>query len=166
MFALSAGCGELTPKQARERGVAFKVLNEKEGRALEALGDTLLPGAAAAGITHYVDHQLASATPLLILKYMDYPASFLDFYKQGLAALDRLAHARYGRVFSEISAAQRTDLVREISQNVPAEWSGPPAPLFYFVTRNDAVDVFYGTQEGFAKLDIPYMPHIAPKEPW
>jgi hypothetical protein len=57
-------------------------------------------------------------------------------------------------------------LVREISGTVPAEWSGPPAPLFYFVTRNDAVDVFYGTREGFATLEIPYMPHILPRESW
>jgi hypothetical protein len=28
------------------------------------------------------------------------------------------------------------------------------------------VDVYYGTQEGFARLGIPYMPHIAPQEPW
>ena len=65
-----------------------------------------------------------------------------------------------------LSADQRIDLVREIAQKNPPEWSGPPAPLFCFVTRSDAVDVYYGTQEGFARLNIPYMAHILPPKKW
>ena len=32
--------------------------------------------------------------------------------------------------------------------------------------RSDAVDVVYGTPEGFAKLGVPYMPHIMPPTSW
>ena len=36
----------------------------------------------------------------------------------------------------------------------------------YGMLRNDAVDVVYGTVEGFARLGIPYMPHILPQRSW
>jgi hypothetical protein len=36
----------------------------------------------------------------------------------------------------------------------------------YFLLRSDAVDVVYGTVEGYAALGIPYMPHIAPTKRW
>jgi hypothetical protein len=45
-------------------------------------------------------------------------------------------------------------------------WSGPPPPLFYMMVRSDAVDVVYGTKEGFDQLNVPYMAHIMPRERW
>lgn len=165
-LTVATSYGALSPEEARAKGVPFKILSEGEGRTLEALGDTLLPGAATAGIAHYVDSQLASETPLLMLLYIDYPESFIGFYRQGLASLESLAVARHAHSFAELPSPQRDGLIREISQKNPADWSGPPAPLFYFVTRSDAVDTYYGTQEGFARLNIPYMPHIVPPEKW
>jgi hypothetical protein len=155
-----------SPAQARAKAEPWLKLTPLEGRNLEALGDTLLPGAATAGIAHYIDRQLASDTPLLMLKYLDFPMAFLDFYRQGLGALEALAQRRLQRSFADLTAAQRTDLVREISGANPDGWSGPPAPLFYFATRSDAVDVVYGTPEGYGKLGVPYMPHIAPRQKW
>jgi hypothetical protein len=158
--------GQVNSKEARERGARLRKLTAAEGRTLEALGDVLLPGAAAAGIAHYVDDQLNSATPLLMLRYVDYPGAFLEFYQQGLRSLERLGRARHSRSFDGLGPVQQLELVREISQRNPPEWRGAPAPLFYFVTRSDAVDVLYGTQEGFAKLLIPYMAHIPPPSNW
>jgi hypothetical protein len=34
------------------------------------------------------------------------------------------------------------------------------------VLRADAVDVVYGTMEGYEALGIPYMAHIAPDKRW
>jgi hypothetical protein len=153
-------------REARARGEALRVLSAREGQTLEALGDTLLPGAAEAGIAHYVDGQLASASPLLMLKYVDFPMPYADFYRQGLAALDAVAGAGHDAAFAALAAEQRNDLVREISAATPDGWSGPPAPLFYFVTRNDALDVVYGTEEGFARLEVPYRAHVAPPAKW
>jgi hypothetical protein len=34
------------------------------------------------------------------------------------------------------------------------------------VLRSDAVDVVYGTVEGYEALGIPYQPHIAPLKRW
>jgi hypothetical protein len=165
-ITVNSAWGQISPGHARAKGVALRQLSDAEGRMLEALGDVLLPGAAAAGIAHYVDDQLDSETPLLILKYMDYPGPFLDFYQQGVRSIEGLGRARHGGSFHELSSDQRIDLVREIAQKNPPEWSGPPAPLFYYVTRSDAVDVYYGTQEGFARLNIPYMAHILPSRKW
>ena len=45
-------------------------------------------------------------------------------------------------------------------------WAGPPASYVLFVLRADALDVTYGTPEGFEKLGIPYMAQIKPDKPW
>ena len=53
-----------------------------------------------------------------------------------------------------------------IAVSNPPGWEGPPAPLFYLLARSDAVDAVYGTPEGFERLGIPYMAHIAPPRAW
>lgn len=165
-ITVSSVWGQISPSQARAKGVALRNLTTVEGRTLEALGDILLPGASEAGIAHYVDDQLSRENPLFVLKYMDYVGSYTEFYKQGLQSLERQSLANHGQPFDTSTLEQKVALVREISQKNPDGWSGPPAPLFYFVTRNDAVDVYYGTTRGFEKLAIPYMAHIIPPQKW
>lgn len=162
----------LTPRQARAQAAALSTLTTAEARSLEALGEALLPGAAAAGIAHFVDHHLSvdPTQSLLMIRYMDMPPPYAPFYRGGLAALERLANARYGKTFADLDAAQAAELIRAISARQPEGWDdgpdSPPAPLFYFVVRSDAVDVVYGTAEGFEKLGIPYMAHIEPDSQW
>ena len=47
-------------------------------------------------------------------------------------------------------------------------WLPPATCSSYvlFVLRADALDVTYGTPEGFEALGIPYMAHIMPETPW
>jgi hypothetical protein len=47
-----------------------------------------------------------------------------------------------------------------------ADWNGPPPLLVYLTLRNDAVDVVYGSEAAYDKLNLPYMAHIAPLRPW
>ena len=166
VLTVSTPWGEITPAEARAKGASFKNLTAEEGALLEELGDVLLPGAREAGVAHYVDDQLSRPDPLLFLKYMEYPASHLEFYRQGLAALDHLSQLRHSSPFGRASQDQKAATIREISHRNPLGWNGPPAPLFYFVVRNDAVDVYYGGEEGFARLQIPYMPHLPPPAKW
>ena len=49
---------------------------------------------------------------------------------------------------------------------MPPTGLGPPASYMLFVLRADALDVTYGTPEGFEALDTPYMAHIMPEKPW
>ena len=166
-LTVSTALGSLSPAEARTQGVALAHFTPAQGRTLEALGEALLPGARLAGIAHYVDDQLGRERPLLILKYLDYEGSYGDFYRQGLAALDRLSLSQNKKSFADSSAAQKTETLKSISSAQPAGWgSGPPAPLFFYATRSDAVDVFYGTQSGFKRLEIPYLAHIAPPKDW
>lgn len=158
----------LTPREARARELDLRVLTPTEARALEALGEVLLPGAREAGIAHFVDHQLAATAEecLLMLRYLDVPPPYVDFYRPVLAALDGAAHAVHGKPFAELTAVQAEAFVGTMGRENPPGWQGPPAPLAYFVLRSDAVDVLYGTVEGFEKLGVPYMPHILPEQKW
>jgi len=163
-FTIVSAFGRITPAEARVQGVPLGNLSALEGQLLEALGDTLLPGAAQAGVAQYVDNQLGQPVPLLFLKYMDYAGSFVDFYKQGLGSIEQFSRTRYDRSFLELTSEQKKTLVGEMSRKNPAGWTGAPAPLFYFVVRNDAVDVYYGSPAGFTKLGVPYMPLLEPPD--
>lgn len=144
----------------------FKQLSTEERATLAAFGETLLPGATDAGVVRYVETQLASENPLLFIRYLDYPEGLIPFYRRGLKALEELSDKRYGQRFVNLTSEQKGALARELSQSTPADWTGPPAPLFYLAVRNDAVDVYYGTQRGFEKLGVPYLALIAPPKPW
>jgi len=167
-FSLGGAHVLLSPRQARAQGADFKLLDASEVSILETFGEVLVPGARAAGVAHFVDQQM-SVDPnesLFMAKYLNVPPPYADFYRAGLAALNRLSQALFGKDFDVISRTDAVDLVRTISSSVPDRWEGPPAPLFYICVRADAVDVTYGSVEGFAKLGIPYMPHILPPENW
>jgi hypothetical protein len=146
----------------------LKTLTPDEGATLDALGETLLPGAAAAGISAYIDSQLtlSAAQQTLMIKYLGVPPPFASFYQLGIKALDEFAIAKSQRVFTALVPAARLELLRVIGADAPASWSGPPAGLFHFVLRNDALDVVYGTRRGFASLGVPYMAHILPPTAW
>lgn len=169
---LVAGAGGalvlMTPREARDSRAGLRALSQDEGRTMEALGETLLPGAREAGILHFVDSQLAAAPAdsLLILRYFDWPPPYADFYKGGLAALDGLSRVMTGRRFAALTAAKAAEVVGAMASGQAKAWQGPPAQLFYMCARSDAVDVVYGTLEGFQKLGVPYMAHIEPDEKW
>ncbi|HEX2138302.1 MAG TPA: hypothetical protein VHG33_01180, partial [Woeseiaceae bacterium] len=85
------GCEvELTPQQARERGATLRILTAEEAQIVEAAGDVLLPGSAANGIAHFIDHQLAApvSEQLLMIKYLNVEPPFTTFYRHGLGALE------------------------------------------------------------------------------
>jgi hypothetical protein len=155
-ITVDSAWGPISPAEARAKAVPFRHLTSAEARELESFADTLLPGAAQEGVAHYIDDQLGRVESLLILRYMDYGGEFLDFYRQGLQSLDRECRARFGKSFSEAAEEQKTAFVRDISARNPEGWAGPPAPLIFFVVRNDAADVYYGTPAGFERLGVPY----------
>ena len=163
------GCEvEMTPEEAHQAGVPRQLLGQLEASTLAALGEVLLPGAREAGLVEFVDHQLASpvSDQLLMIKYLGLNPPFEGFYQGGLAALNEAASAAHGVAFNELPSADQTQLVGAMAQDKIEGWSGPPAPFFYFVVRNDAVDVSYGTEAGFEALAIPYMAHIRPPSRW
>jgi hypothetical protein len=167
-FTLDGAEVLLTPGQARAHGVPFRLLKADEAEVLEALGETLVPGARRAGIAHFLDQQF-SVPPeeaLLEARILNVRPPFVNFYRSAIAAIDRASRAQHGRRFVQLAAYEQRDFVNEMRQNKIGGWQGPPGGFVYFVLRSDAVDVVFGTIEGYEALGIPYMPHIAPEKRW
>ena len=158
----------MTAGQARAQSIPFRVLDAHEAETIEALGETLVPGARQAGVSHFIDQQI-SAPPgeaLLEARIVNVKPPFVNFYRAAIAGVDKASESRHGRAFSAISAGEQAALVDLMRQNKIEGWQGPPAGLVYFVLRSDAVDVVFGTMEGYAALGVPYQPHIAPESKW
>ena len=158
----------LTPAQARSKAVAFSTLTKDEIKTLEATCEIMLPGATESGVAHFVDHQLGvdPNDSLVFIKYFNYPPPYDEFYQSILAQLKALSLRQFNKEISKLNEDEGKNLVESIRDGNPAGWQGPPAPLAYHALRNDAVDVVYGTPEGFKKLGVPYMEHILPPEGW
>jgi gluconate 2-dehydrogenase subunit 3-like protein len=158
----------LTAKEARAQGVPFRVLEPDEVRTLEAVGETLAIGARQDGIAHFVDQQLTVPPPhaLLSLRVTEVRPPYVDFYRAALGGIDHASRALHQRGFAELDPAEQHDFVSRLRQSKLEGWQGPAQSFVYGMLRNDAVDVVYGTVEGFARLGIPYMPHILPQRSW
>lgn len=166
--AIISGCErKVTPKQAAKLGAESISFTQYERETFIQFSETIVPGATQAGTIHFVDYQLRQDPNdcLLMLKYFQITPPYVDFYKSGLLALDEFSQTNYGKKFTHLSTVQQTKIVKKIIAG-PKEWNGPPAFLFYMFVRSDAVDLVYGTPEGFEKLDIPYMAHIDPPKEW
>jgi hypothetical protein len=167
-FTVDGASVMMTPGQARAEGVPFRLLAAREAETIEALGETLVPGAQRAGIAHFIDQQV-SVTPgeaLLEARQLNVKPPFVGFYRAAIGAVDKASEARGGRRFAALSTTDQRDFVDLMRQNKIAGWQGPAGAFVYFILRSDAVDVVYGTIEGYASLGVPYMPHIAPDRRW
>jgi len=159
----------LTPREARAQNAPFRTLNSDQVAALEAIGETLVPGAQAAGIAHFVDQQISRPPEeaLLEARILNVRPPYANFYRAALAGIDNASRAQNGgRAFAQLSDNERIGFVDAMRQNKLSGWQGPPPPFVYLILRSDAVDVVYGTMDGYAALGIPYMPHIAPEKRW
>ncbi len=158
----------LTPREARAQGVPFRLLQAREAETIESMGETLVPGARAAGIAHFIDHQV-SVPPeeaLLEARIMNVRPPYINFYRAAVAAIDKAAAIHADLRFAQLPAPVQREFVNLLRQNKLQGWQGPPPGFVYFLMRSDAVDVVYGTVEGYESLGIPYMAHIAPLKRW
>jgi hypothetical protein len=170
LLALAA-TGRGSPSRLPGSGASdrsLRSLTDENVKTLDALGEVLLPGSAHEGFAYYIDHHLSVPLEqsLLMIRYLGVRPPFIEFYRTGLAGVEAAAKQQFGEGFALLAAADAHALVTQIAGGTVAGWSGPPAALFYFVLRSDAVDVVYGTTAGFDKLAVPYMAHIVPPTPW
>ena len=158
----------LSPSEARAQGAPMTVLTPQEVETLEAVGDTLLPGARNAGIANFVDNQLAVSPGdcLLMARIASVRPPFVNVYRSALGAIERSCESVHGKRFAQLAAAEQYDFVDRLRLNKIEGWQGPPGPFVYFLLRHDAVDVVFGTIEGIESLGTPYMPHIPPEKRW
>jgi len=167
-FTVGGSTVMLTARQARARNVPFRLLKEAEADIIEAIGDTLVQGARAAGVAHFIDHQV-SVPPeeaLLQARIFNVRPPFANFYRAAIGAVDRGSEKVAGRKFAALSTTDQRDFVNNMRQNKVEGWTGPSGGFVYTILRSDAVDVVYGTMEGYAALGIPYQAHIAPTTRW
>jgi len=159
----------LTPRAARSQGVLLRTLTAAQAATLDALGETLVPGARQAGISHFVDQQISipAEEALLEARILNVRPPYANFYRAALGTVDRSSQAlNNGHGFAQLSEAEQRSFVDAMRQNKVEGWQGPPGSFVYLVLRSDAVDVVYGTMDGYAALGIPYRPHIAPTKRW
>ena len=157
----------LTPQQARAKDMPLRTLTEAQAQTLESLGEAIVPGSTKLGLAHFLDHQL-DVDPneaLLIAKYFGVALPYKDFYVGGVNVADAMAQRSVSKRVTQMTESELNGLVKQMS--VPGTVvDGFPIFLFYMCLRSDAVDVVYGTPEGFKKLNIPYMQHILPPRDW
>ena len=158
----------LTPAEAFAQNVPLKTLKPEEAATLAAMGETLVPGARAAGIVNFVDQQISAPAEeaLLEARILNVKPPYANFYRAAIGAINTASTAKHGKPFAQLDAAAQHDFVDQMRQNKIEGWKGPPGPFVYLLLRSDAVDVVYGTMAGYASLDIPYMAHIAPTKKW
>src|SRR5258707_9907232 len=158
----------ITPGEARARAVPFRLLNGEEAETIEALGEALVPGAREAGVAHFIDQQVSvpPGEALLEARVVNIKPPFVNFYRAAIGGVDKASTNRSGKRFAALSASEQHDFIDQLRQNKIDGWQGPPAAQGYFVLRSDAVDVVYGTMEGYESLGVPYLPHIAPETRW
>lgn len=148
----------LTPAKAAEIGFTPDNLNTLQLKAIETVAEHIVPGSSRAGIAPYIDSQLNSGEhSLLICKYLGVDTSGQIAFYQGLAD-NLIAALKTEQPIEETVGALWRDALET--------WEGPPSSYMLFVLRADALDVTYGTPEGFETLGIPYMAHIMPETPW
>src|SRR5256886_16363302 len=108
----------LTPRAARAQGVPFRLLQAREAETLEAIGETLVPGARAAGIAHFIDQQI-SVPPeeaLLEARIMNVRPPYADFYKAAMGAIDKAAAAQADSPFAWLPAPAQREVVNLMRQ--------------------------------------------------
>lgn len=169
-FAFTLGDAEvmLTPRQAHAQNIPLRTLTPDQGATLDAVGETLVPGAKAAGITNFVDQQISGPPEeaLLGARILSVRPPFANLYRAALGAIDGASLKTKGKPFAALSPDEQHDFIDAMRQNKIDGWQGPPGPFVYNVLRGDAVDVVYATMDGYAMLGVPYMPHIAPTKKW
>ena len=170
VLAFTVGSAEvfLTPREAHAQGVPLRTLNADEAKTLEALGETLAPGAREAGVVEFVDQQISGPAEeaLLEARILNVRPPYANFYRAAVGAINAASQARSGKPFAQLDAAAQHEFIDLMRQNKIEGWKGPGGPFVYLILRSDAVDVVYGTMAGYKALDIPYMAHIEPTRSW
>jgi hypothetical protein len=169
-LAFSVGGTEvlLTPRQAQAQNVPLRTLTAEQAATLGAMGEALVPGARDAGVVNFVDQQLSipAEQALLEARIMNVRPPYANFYRAALGAIEGASQAKFSKSFTALTAAEQHDFIDLMRQNKLDGWKGPSSSFVYFLLRTDAVDVVYGTMDGYAHLGVPYQPHIAPTQSW
>lgn len=133
-----------------------KYFNTQQIEALEALSETIIPadahspGAKAARVWEYVDEIIA-----------DSDEKTKSLWTEGLAAVDKMAEAEYGKKFAQCAAEQQIALLEKISRN--EEHPATPEEKFFVEIKRATVDGYYTSAIGIHQ-DLEYQGNTAVPE--
>lgn len=155
-----------------EQGLKFFTL--EEAVAVETLAERIFPetddgpGAAEAGVTAFIDRELAGgwgqgdrmyrsapfATPAHQGHAWQLPLTPAEVYRVSLAALEQHSAARYGKPVGELESGEADELLADLSGGaVPAFEQFPGTVFFIMLLENVKEGLFadpsYGGNQGF-----------------
>jgi gluconate 2-dehydrogenase gamma chain len=121
---------------------AARFFSSAERRTIEALSEIIIPaddhspGAKAAEVVDFID--------LLVSDSHD--ETERAAWKDGLAALDGACQQRHGKPFADLTVAQQTEMVAEMSRNE----LDPDTPLdrFFVVAKGATINGYYTSEIG------------------
>src|SRR5438045_7881517 len=139
-LAFTVGGAEvlLTPAAARAQGVPLRTLTAEQAATLDALGETLVPGARAAGISHFIDQQISGPAEeaLLEARILNVRPPYANFYRAALGAIDHASRSRHeDRRFAVLNGTEQRSFIDSMRQNRIEGWQGPGSGFVYTVLR-------------------------------
>jgi gluconate 2-dehydrogenase gamma chain len=145
------------PVQQRPHGEGHGAFfNHDDAATVAAFAERLMPGEAGkpgtpgksgaqdAGVLNYIDLALAGAY-----------ADLQDFYRRGLAQLDRYCRHIYGETFVRLTAARQDEVLAALEAGKAPEFTWPTAQAFFNTLREHTMegmfaDPVYGGNKDFA----------------
>jgi gluconate 2-dehydrogenase gamma chain len=124
--------------------------NDADAETVAAFTERLMPGAPGkpgagdAGVVNYIDLALAGAY-----------ADLQDFYRRGLAQLDKYCRKTHGGPFVRLAQAHQDEVIRALEENKAGEFTWPTAQAFFNTIRTHTMegmfaDPIYGGNKDFA----------------
>ena len=153
----------------RSHGEAHGVFfNHDDAATVAAFTERLMPGvpgrpgapgmagALDAGVLNYIDLALAGAY-----------ADLQDFYRRGLAQLDRHCRHNYGDPFVSLSTARQDEVIAALEEGKVPEFEWPTAREFFNTLREHTMegmfaDPVYGGNKDFAGWKLVGFPGAQP----
>ena len=119
----------------------YSILTREESEILDALADQIIPpddyaGGSEAGVTNYIDRQLAG-----------FYGEHVPMYKACLKALDKTCIEVYGKRFTALGFERQFEYLTDIEseKHNEADWDGYRASSFFGILRDHCLQGYYGS---------------------
>jgi hypothetical protein len=122
----------------------LKFFTEEENKTVVEMAERIIPadesspGATAAGVSQYID-----------LIVSESGETTQKTWRDGLAAINKMSRDRAGVAFAAATAAQQTELLKEISKNEKSPQT--VEERFFRTIKNATVDGYYTSEIGIHK---------------
>jgi gluconate 2-dehydrogenase gamma chain len=137
--------------------------NEEDAATIAAFAERLMPGAPGrpgardADVLNYIDLALSGAY-----------ADMQDFYRRGLAALDRHCRQAYKQPFRQLDAARQDEVIATLAQGKASGFTWPSGVAFFNAVRTHTMegmfaDPVYGGNRNFAGWRLVGFPGAQPE---